>query len=932
MARFNFEPYPTVTPAGAPSNDYEHIPAATPEAFGGLIAGAEQKLGQGVEAAGEAGLSYATARQHLNNEVNDNDTLTWFAQQGTARTEKFKQLEGRSAVDGLPDFNSDLGDLRKQAMKDKSLTSQAALSRGVASLMDRYTFAASNHAATQERNWHDKSAIDGAKTYGDQFVFDVQNGTWDHANQSLKSSNEAIATLWRQRNPSLDPESKGVIDQEVKKNQGAIVKNAVENLAANGDPRTAQAVFDKYRSGMDAGSVLAVTSHLRGLNAQLDGRQVADEETGRTPRGAPPAPIDKVPASFVGAIKREEGFDARPRWDVKQWTVGYGTKATGPDERPDQATLERRFQGEVSKASKIVDAVNPNLDPGTHAALTSLTYNTGDGWTRAGLGERVRAGDLQGAQQKFLEYANVAGAPNAAVAERRWREAQWFGRAEAPGGGPSMDKGQVYDRVLARTAHDPLMQNAAVARMNQIFSVERTEQTQNKVLFAQRYADTTAEAKANGTVTNPLTENDFMALPNMSFEQRQQEWHTYQDGVTLGTELHAAASMSPEDRDRITPQMPAPGPGYERALKQRDAFLQGLEEFKKERTADPAGYAIARLPDAKAAYQGMAQTEQDSKANDDQKRAARANFAAVMRDEQARVGVDPAEVRLLTKDSADALNKRFTAVADSDDAQARTGLVAGIQHEAALWGDNWPMVMRQLAPTTQPVVRAIAAGADPVAMARLLSVPKDENPAKILKEQNETTFKKLSESLNDAFAPFRGTMVGRQMDRDYGAYYGLGEKLAALYVRDGEDAKAAGEKAFNALIGNRYDFRDTWRMPKSTGVAADDVQAGTQALRTGIEAAARSGSNPLGIAPAINDIGLANNHFDSLEKFSRDGRFVTSPDNSGLNLVYGNNFVRSSAGKPIFFSWADLAARGRGSAEERRLGFEKGVVGGAVAP
>jgi hypothetical protein len=96
MSRFEFEPVPTVAPTGAPGNDYQSIPAATPEAFGALKARAEQTLGQGVENASEAGLSVLTARQRLNNEITDNDTLTWFAQEGTSRTEKFKQLEGRS--------------------------------------------------------------------------------------------------------------------------------------------------------------------------------------------------------------------------------------------------------------------------------------------------------------------------------------------------------------------------------------------------------------------------------------------------------------------------------------------------------------------------------------------------------------------------------------------------------------------------------------------------------------------------------------------------------------------------------------------------------------------------------------------------------------------------------------------------------------------
>ena len=40
--------------------------------------------------------------------------------------------------------------------------------------------------------------------------------------------------------------------------------------------------------------------------------------------------VGNVPGSFVSAIKQSEGFDPVARWDVKQHTVGYGTRATSP--------------------------------------------------------------------------------------------------------------------------------------------------------------------------------------------------------------------------------------------------------------------------------------------------------------------------------------------------------------------------------------------------------------------------------------------------------------------------------------------------------------------------------------------------------------------------------------------------------------------------
>ncbi len=934
MARFAFSGVPEVAPTGAPGNDYERI-QASPEMFGGLIAGAEQKLGSSMESASEHGMSYLQAKQGLTNEISASETNTWLAKNLTDKFNDFGRLEGKAAQDALPQFKQDTEDIYQQTIKNAgdNLQMKAMLAKSGRFLTDKYYLLGTQHADHQWRSWQSKTADDRATEYGNQAAVMAQHGTWDDVDIALNTSDDEVRKKLEAHKYDADS-----ISAEVKKRRGVNVKNIVETLSASGDPRTAQAVFDKYKDGMDAGSVLAVTSHLKSLNAQLDGRQIADEETGRSPRGAAPAPIAGMPASFVGALKREEGFDPKPRWDVKQWTVGYGTKATSADERPDQAELEKRFQTAVAGAGKIVDGVNPKLDPGTRAALISLTHNTGDAWTRAGLGDRVRAGDIAGAQQKFLEYANVAGAPNAAIAERRWREAQWFGQAEAPSGGRAPDKAQVFDRILARTADNPLRQNAAIARMNQIYSVERAEHTQNQVLFTQRVKDTTAEAFQTGSTAHPLSENDFVQAHG--FAQGRAQYADYKANLALGADVAAAANMSPEDRyalsQHYTPQ--AGSPGYAEALRRKEALDTELTNLDTERRKDPGGYAINRLPDAKAAYQGMAKVESDPKATDEQKKAARANFAAVTAREQARVGVEPMEQRLLSKRAAEELNGTFDGIADNPDPAARLSLIARVAHEANLWGEeNWPQVMRQITPATQPLVRAIAAGADPIAMARLLRLDKKDTLATILNEETGAKTTDLHRELNTAMAPLKATMVGSQIDRDYRPYYNLGEKLTALHMRDGDDATTAATKSFNELIGSRSEFRDSWRMPKSAGVSADDVQAGTfmvrQQIREGAEVPATAAA-PFGIVPFKDDLALGeHNRADSFRNFARDGRLVTAPGNDGLNLIDGrtNAPVRTADGKVLVLSWAQLAKLG-GTPAARAAAIDAGLYSTGVAP
>lgn len=139
-------------------------------------------------------------------------------------------------------------------------------------------------------------------------------------------------------------------------------------------------------------------------------------------------PIDP---QYLEAIKGFEGYSPKATWDYKQHSSGYGTKAE-PGEVIDRATAEQRFNEAVAKAAAHVDSVNPNLPAGARAALISLTYNAGPGWSQSGLGELVRAGDLQAAQARLLEYNKAGGEVLPGLVKRRQTEAGWFGAPQQP--------------------------------------------------------------------------------------------------------------------------------------------------------------------------------------------------------------------------------------------------------------------------------------------------------------------------------------------------------------------------------------------------------------------------------------------------------------------------------------------------------------------
>lgn len=145
----------------------------------------------------------------------------------------------------------------------------------------------------------------------------------------------------------------------------------------------------------------------------------------RPPGDIPTASLP-IPPNYIEQIKKFEGFTPKAKWDYKQHSIGYGTRAAHPGEQIDRPTAEQRLIAELSKAANVVNKIAPNAPEGAKAALTSLTFNSGDKWTRSGLGQLVKAGDWQGAQQRLLAYNKAGGQVLPGLAQRRQAEAQWF--------------------------------------------------------------------------------------------------------------------------------------------------------------------------------------------------------------------------------------------------------------------------------------------------------------------------------------------------------------------------------------------------------------------------------------------------------------------------------------------------------------------------
>jgi GH24 family phage-related lysozyme (muramidase) len=138
---------------------------------------------------------------------------------------------------------------------------------------------------------------------------------------------------------------------------------------------------------------------------------------------APPLPVavpSHVTEPFISFLKKEEGFTPHAYGDYKQYSIGYGTKATGPNEVIDMAEADRRLRSELAAVVKEVDAFVPADTPlGVREALYDLTYNAGSAWMQQNLGKHIKSHDYEAAKQSFLQYTHAGGKVLDALVKRR---------------------------------------------------------------------------------------------------------------------------------------------------------------------------------------------------------------------------------------------------------------------------------------------------------------------------------------------------------------------------------------------------------------------------------------------------------------------------------------------------------------------------------
>jgi len=284
----------------------------------------------------------------------------------------------------------------------------------------------------------------------------------------------------------------------------ALAKGRYQDQSAQGNLNLTEQQIDPSYQAPDISTTLgsaAMKAAGRGLGSMWGGIKKAvspsaqaptDDKsliTGSTDPGVTPEPPDLglgeqgVSPAEVGSqtqaddnkwkteVKRSENepllegakTSDKATWDYKQHSNGFGTKARYPGEVVSAKEAHKRFDGEWAKAENAVESFKPNLPFGVKAALTSLTFNSGEAWKTSGLGKAIQDGNFDRAKQLFVQYNRAGGKENSGLVVRREREVKWFDEGKE-GAAPMMRLGGPPVPVDTEEASKVLPQGEQVAQ------------------------------------------------------------------------------------------------------------------------------------------------------------------------------------------------------------------------------------------------------------------------------------------------------------------------------------------------------------------------------------------------------------------------------------------------------------------------------------
>lgn len=696
------------------------------------------------------------------------------------------------------------------------------------------------------------------------------------------------------------------------------MRNVVTSRAAT-DPAAAQALLDRYKDEIQPQDIAALTSHLR---APLERQQaLTAAQTVIRGTGALAASTSDI---YQGLINRGMAPEAAWAWTANAVAESQGnTGAIG-----DGGISHGLFQWNRERAQAFVARYGHLPSAGTLDEQLDFV-------TQELAGSEARARDLidqaRGPADKAAAISRYYLRPRDVNGEATRRAAL---ATQLAGGAGRPTLGVQLDQVQRLTRDAPLqVQLHAEGLVRQQWSDDQAAMAPLIQQTRHQVGELMARYEGGMTDTDIPEDRIRAMLPPQDAAHAIEQLRIAR---AAGDMFRAVAAATPEEEAQMRAALavpgavagnlprregrtvlPAPGqaqeaPESEGGTRLRLAQAQKLDELLRRKhaalAADPAAY-VAGLPMMQSRAQALDQT------NPQQARDLIAANLAV----QEHLGVRPDQRRVLTNDAVAQIVERLHGLdpATGDAGMELTALAARFGNDPQgqeMWRRAFgELVARgKLSPDYQVLAamyggdkdtpgqaggradfqRALRFRAQKGGMEQLAhAAPPDER-------------RKIDQGIDETLADFRATTAFSQGGPDlFSAVRDSVRTLAYFYAYQGQSGGRALEAAYERVLGDRYDFDGTMRVPKGK---LDEVRNAARAAQVNLSEA------DIGQPPAdpSRPWETAQERRTAMLQAARSGFWMPNHDDSGLILMArlrnGQMVVRRVDGTPVSISFGAL--------------------------
>lgn len=364
----------------------------------------------------------------------------------------------------------------------------------------------------------------------------------------------------------------------------------------------------------------------------------------------------------------------------------------------------------------------------------------------------------------------------------------------------------------------------------------------------------------------------------------------------FGQDVKSFAMMpDSEIQKTIATRQPTQTAGYADASRMQDQRIQAARQVVQQRQQDPAAYLLKHSPDVAQAYNQMATYLSDPSADETQRQQAAQIYATKSLAIQNQLGV--AKPQIVPATYAQQIVASFYQQENGGENAATQ-----IEQQQQVWGPLFPKVMEQIGKDLPKEAQVIASGVPKDLAERLAAT------GKLKDDQLYTPLQKgqkaeIQNAVANELAPFAASLQGQAGgNATYSTYYDSAVRTAASYVLGGMDPGKAAEKVAKGIINDKYEFAETYRIPKSLD---------TSAIRRGAETTLQNiPASELIVMPGLGGVPDEVNQQQLRDAVVSSGQWVPNNDESGLSLTVNGYRVLDKQGKPIMRTWDQLTEAG----------------------